>query len=279
VQRIIDSHMHFWHPNQLGYSWLAGEPLINRPYLPSDIPQSSEWIIEGVVFVEADVNPGEGLREPEWVASLARDDQRIQGIVAFAPLEQGNAARAHLDQLKDIPLVKSVRRLIQAEPLGFSTQPAFIAGVNLLREYDFRFDICVYHPQLPDVIELVSQCPDITFVLDHVGKPSIKAGLLDPWRDHIKTLAQFPNVHCKISGMVTEADHQNWTPEQLQPYIDHVIDSFGIERVMYGGDWPVALLASSYERWVETVMKAVQSLNEDERNQFFYENARTFYRL
>jgi len=212
------------------------------------------------------------------VASLAKDDNRIQGIVAFAPLDQGEGARAYLDQLKTIPLVKSVRRLIQAEPPGFSIQPAFVASVKLLREYDLRFDLCIYHFQLPDVIELVRQCPEIEFVLDHIGKPAIRDGLLDPWRQHIRTLAQFPNVRCKISGLVTEAAPK-WIVDQLQPYIDHVIETFGIDRVMYGGDWPVVLLASSYERWIETALSATKSLTDSERQKLFSDNAKAFYRL
>jgi L-fuconolactonase len=277
---IIDSHIHFWHPTHLRYSWLASSPILNRVYLPRDLATSGEgWTMEALVFVQADCYPEDGLKEAEWVAGLAEEDARIQGIVAYAPLEQGNDARNYLNTLVKIPLVKGVRRLIQSEPLGFSTQPSFVAGVKLLREYNLRCDLCIYHPQLPDIIELVRQCPEIDFVLDHIGKPGIKDGLLDPWRENIKTLAQFPNVYCKLSGLVTEADHQHWTPMQLQPYIEHVLEAFGTNRVMFGGDWPVVLLAASYENWVETALNATKSLSEDEKNLVFYQNAKTFYGL
>jgi L-fuconolactonase len=212
------------------------------------------------------------------VAALAQDDGRIRGIVAFAPLDQGEGARAYLDQLKAIPLVKGVRRLIQTEPMGFSLQARFVAGVKLLREYNLHFDLCVYHPQLADVIQLVRQCPEIEFVLDHIGKPPITDARLDPWRDHVKTLAQFPNVRCKISGIVTEADHQNWKLDHATVY-RHVIEAFGIDRVMYGGDWPVVLLASSYERWIETALTATKTLTDSERHKLFHDNARAFYGL
>jgi L-fuconolactonase len=280
MQNIIDSHIHFWNPDRLQYSWLKSVPTINRSFAPVDLPASGNgWTMDGLIFVEADVDADYGLREAQWVASLANEDSRIKGIVAFAPLDRGVDARAHLDQLQQIPLVKSVRRLIQSEPLGFCIQPQFVEGVKLLHAYDLRFDICVYHPQLPDVIELVRQCPEIEFVLDHIGKPGIKDQSFSPWRENIKTLAQFPNVYCKISGLVTEADHENWRPEQLQPYIDHVLEVFGVDRVMYGGDWPVSLLASSYDRWIETIMVATQSLAVHERQKLFHDNAMAFYRV
>jgi L-fuconolactonase len=275
---VIDSHVHFWEPSHLNYPWLGDIEKINRPYLPGDLPrQGTGWSMSGLVFVQADCVPEQGIEEARWVASLA--DDRIQGIVAFAPLEKGDAARAELDQLKDIPLVKGVRRLIQSEPLGFCVQPDFVQGVRSLADYGLSFDLCIYHPQLPDVIRLVEQCPQIEFVLDHVGKPGIKDGLQDPWREQIVQLAAFPNVRCKISGMVTEADHDNWQPADLEPYIAHIIEAFGIERLMFGGDYPVVELAATYPQWMETVIAATGAFSDEEKRQFFVDNARAFYEL
>jgi L-fuconolactonase len=280
MRTIIDSHIHFWNPNHLRYEWLDSVPQINKTYLPSDFREASKgWQMEKMVFVQADCVPAQGLDEAKWVTELAQDDKRIQGIVAFAPLENGDAARSTLEALAALPLVKGVRRLIQSEALGFSTQPDFIKGVQALADYNLSFDICIKHHQFTDALELVQQCPNISFVLDHIGKPSIISGLLDPWREHIKTLAGFDNVQCKISGMVTEADMQNWTPQQLQPYIDHVLECFGIGRVMYGGDYPVVELATYYARWVQTVLDAVIGLSDDEKDKLFYNNAQAFYRL
>ena len=148
-----------------------------------------------------------------------------------------------------------------------------------LPKFDYSFDICIVHHQLGDVLQLVAQCPDVQFVLDHSGKPGIKAGLLEPWKSQISQLAAFPNVWCKLSGLVTEADLQNWTAEDLQPYIDHVIAAFGIDRVMYGGDWPVSLLAITYQGWVETLAAAVSNLPATDKDKLFAQNAARFYRL
>jgi L-fuconolactonase len=176
--------------------------------------------------------------------------------------------------------VRGIRRLIQSEPdPEFCLRRDFIAGVKLLAEYDLSFDICVYHHQLGSALELVRRCPEIRFVLDHVGKPDIRAGLMDPWRGHIRELSELPNVWCKLSGMATEADHEAWSREDLQPYIDHVAESFGFSRLMFGGDWPVSTLATDYPRWVETVLWATASRTEAEQRQLFHETAAEFYLL
>ena len=280
MRKIIDSHIHFWNLSYLRYQWLDNLPEINKTYLPADLHKSSMgWDMEKLVFVQAGALPEQGLDEAKWVTELAQDDARIQGIVAFSALENGESERATLEQLATMPLVKGVRRLIQSEASGFSVQPNFIKGVQMLPEYNLSFDICIKHRQLPDTIELVRQCPNVSFVLDHIGKPDIASGLLDPWREDIKKLAAFDNVQCKISGLVTEADIDNWTPVELQPYIDHVLDCFGIDRVMYGGDYPVVELAAYYARWVQTALDAVIGLSDNEKDKLFYDNANAFYRL
>ena len=157
-----------------------------------------------------------------------------------------------MEKLAEDTLVKGIRRLIQGENVDFCIQPNFINGVKTLARYGLSFDICIFHPQLANAIRLVEQCPNIQFILDHIGKPDIKNQLFEPWKQEIKTLADFPNVYCKISGLVTEADHENWTAADLQPYIEHVIECFGFDRVIYGSDWPVSTLASDYPRWVQT---------------------------
>jgi len=280
IPQIIDSHIHFWNPHQLDYAWLSEVPLINKSCLPVDLAaQATQLNLEKIVFVQADCLPEQGLAEAEWVSALAQTEPRIQGIVAFAPLEQGTAVREYLQALTAYPLVKGVRRLIQSEGPGFSLQTDFVRGVQLLPEFGYSFDICIKHHQLGDILKLVEQCPDVSFVLDHIGKPDIKAGLLDPWREQIEQLAAFANVQCKLSGLATEADPENWTREQLKPYIDHVLASFGTDRVMYGGDWPVSLLATTYQAWVETLAWATAHLTATEKRRLFFENAQTFYRL
>ncbi|MEX1018963.1 MAG: amidohydrolase family protein [Litorilinea sp.] len=276
-QAILDSHIHFWDPNHLSYPWLAGTP-INNVYLPADLLQAAAQVdLQGIVFVQADCIDAQGAAEAEWVAELAQAEPRIRAIVAHAPLEQGEAVRPALEILAQNKLVKGIRRLIQSEPLGFCTQPDFVRGVQILPEYDLRFDICIRHPQMADAIELVRQCPQVTFVLDHFGKPGVKDNLMSPWAEQLVTLAQFPNVWCKISGLATEADHSDWMREQLRPYIQHAVSTFGIDRVFYGGDWPVSTLAIDYQTWIDTINWATPELSDTERNQLFVENAAAFY--
>jgi L-fuconolactonase len=280
TQPIIDSHVHFWDPNHLNYDWLADLPAINKPFLPADlVAQAGDLNVEQVVFVQAGGDPAEWLQEVEWVTQLAQAEPRIAGIVALAPLELVDEARVALRELGQRPLVKGVRRLIQSEPLGFCLQPDFVAGVQALAAYDLSFDICILHHQLGDVLQLVAQCPQVRFVLDHLGKPDAKTPLFEPWREQITVLAQFPNVCCKLSGLVTEAHHRAWTRKGIRPFIQHIIHSFGTERIMYGGDWPVSLLAATYREWIETLRWATADLTPAEQHKLFYENARVFYGL
>lgn len=279
MTKIIDSHVHFWDPQALRYGWLDDIEPLNQPFLPHDLSAASHGVeIEGIIFVQADCLPEQGITEARWVASLAKSDSRIRGIVAFAPLETPEC-EAVLQELATIPLVKGVRRLIQSEPLGFAQRPEFVNGVQSLKVYNFSFDLCIRHPQLPDVIALVRQCPDVKFVLDHIGKPDIAGQQLDPWREQLKRLADFPNVWCKLSGMITEADHTQWTVADLKPYVDHVLEVFGSERVMFGSDWPVVNLAGSYMRWLEALTILTSSLSEADEHRLFVENAARFYRL
>lgn len=280
VQTYIDTHVHFWDPARLRYTWLDSVPAINRAFTPTDIVAASAGLdLAKIVFVQADAVPEQALEEVEWISELAQSEPRIAGIVADARLERGDAARPQLEALRQCPLVKGVRRLIQSEPLGFSLQPNFVRGVQILAGFGFSFDICIYHPQMRDVIQLVAQCPNVSFVLDHIGKPDIRNAVIEPWAAQIAELAEFPNVHCKLSGMVTEADHNHWTTRDLRPYAEHVLEVFGPDRIMFGSDWPVATLASTYRDWFETVRAFIGELTEDEQKNILYNNAARFYRL
>lgn len=280
IMKLIDSHIHFWDPAHLRYKWLDDLDTINKPHLPASLPRSGEgWEMDKLVFVQADCLPEQGLNEVDWVAELAKDDDRIAGIVAFAPLANHNF-HAYLTRLTETALVRGVRRLIQGEEQGFALQEHFVDAVQVLPDYNLSFDICVLHPQLADIVALVRQCPNVSFVLDHLGKPGIKSGEIDIWREDIQALATFDNVTCKISGLVTEADLENWDVAGLQPYVDVVLEAFGPSRLMYGGDYPVMKLANTdYVGWVETALALLVNLSESEKQQVFHDNAKAFYRL
>ncbi len=278
---IIDTHLHVWDPALLRYPWLASSPLLNRRYDVNDFRQACGPVaVEQMVFLQAECDFAQFIDEAQWVTAQAQIDPRLTGIVPWAPLEQGDAARPALAQLAANPLIKGIRRIIQFEPdQAFCLRPDFVTGVQILPEYGFHFEICINHTQLANTLKLVAQCPNTTFILNHIGKPDIKQHVLEPWQQELRQLAAFPNVWCKLSGVVTEADHAHWTPADLQPYIDHVIDCFGFGRVMYGGDWPVAFLAAEYPRWVETLANAVSGCSDAELHQLFHDNAQSFYRL
>lgn len=278
---IVDTHLHIWNLDRLRYPWLASVPLLNKNHLIEDYVRACGPVeVAKMVFLQCECDPAQFQREAEWVAEVAKVDPRIRGIVPWAPLEKGVAVEEELARLGADPLVKGIRRIIQFEPdQNFCLRPDFVRGVRLLPKYGLTFDLCINHTQLANTIALVRQCPQVTFVLDHIAKPDIKAGRLDPWRAELRELAGLPNVWCKLSGLVTEADHARWTPADLRPYIDHTIACFGFDRVMFGGDWPVAAQATDYPRWVDTLDAAVAGASVDEVRKLYVTNAERFYRV
>ncbi len=278
---IVDCHVHFWDPKALTYAWLEETPKINRRFLPKDHKEASGDIeVERIVFLQAEVDPAQFMGEADWVTSLAKEDPRIEGMVPWAPLENGDAVRDDLETLAQNRLVKGVRRIIQFEQdIEFCLRPDFVKGVQAVEDFGLSFDICIFHPQLANTIEMVRQCPRVRFMLDHIAKPGIKDGLVEPWKQELKTLSEMENVWCKISGVATEADHDNWTRDDLRPYIEHVVDCFGFDRVAFGSDWPVATLAIKYPAWVETICWALEGCSEEELRKLFHDNAMAFYRL
>ncbi len=279
---IVDAHLHLWDPDRFRMSWLDGNTLLNQRYDLAEYREHSKGVgIEAMVYLQVEVAPPYALLEAQWATERATEDPRIQGIVPWVPIEYGELARAFLEALVAIgPLVKGVRRIVQSEPdPDFCLHPDFVRGVQILPEYGLSFDICIYHYQLARTIEMVRRCPDTSFILDHLGKPGIKERVLDLWLEQIRELASFPNVYCKVSGLVTEADHENWTLDDLAPYVAHVMGAFGEDRVVFGGDWPVLLQAATYPRWVETLDALAAHLSPEAKRKLWGENARRFYRL
>lgn len=278
---LVDTHVHLWDPGRLHYAWLAGLPALNRPFLAADYRRACGPVpVAKLVFVQCECEPSESPQEVEMVAEIARSEPRLRGIVAQASLEKGSAVESHLARLAANPLVKGVRRLLQDEPDdAFCLRPDFVRGVQLLPRHGLSFDLCIFHRQLANATRLVRQCPEVRFALDHIGKPAIKAGRLDPWRAEVREFAALPNVWCKLSGLVTEADHARWTPADLRPYLDHVLSCFGADRVMFGGDWPVCTLATDYPRWVAALDEALPGCSPDELHRIYVRNAERFYRV
>lgn len=278
---FIDTHVHLWDPARLTYRWLAGVPPLNRAFLPADFRfAAGRAMPDRVVFVECGRDPSENVTEAEWVSSLAAQAPWIAGIVAHASVEKGREVVAELEALSRVSKVRGVRRLLQDEPdPDFCMHPKFVAGVRALEAFGYTFDLCVYHPQLPAVTALVEACPGVRFVLDHLGKPGVKAGSTEPWATHLTRLAKLPNVWCKVSGLATEADPARWREDDLRPYLDRVLEAFGPGRLLFGGDWPVSTLATTYPRWFDVVSAALARWPEGDRRKVWMDNAIEFYRL
>jgi L-fuconolactonase len=278
---IIDTHLHLWDPKLIRYPWLENNALLHRPYLLGDYRAATAGLpIEAMVFVQCEADFALFEAEAGWVAELAKSEPRIKGLVAWAPLEKGRAVSADLDRLKQHKVLRGIRRIIQFEPdMEFCLQPRFIEGVRTLRDFDLSVDICIDHRHMANTLKFVEQVPDVPMILDHIGKPAIKDGRMQPWATQMREMAKFSNVVCKISGVATEADPARWTIEELKRYIDVAIGAFGFDRIMFGGDWPVALQAIKYRHWVEILDEMLLGVPATNQRKFWRDNAVRVYRL
>lgn len=278
---IVDAHVHLYDPTRLRYGWMAGDAVLDRPHGLAELDRvRGGATIEKLVWVEAAADPGQHLAEAAWAQRLADADARIAGLVAAVPVEKGAAVEADLARLRENRALRGVRRLLQSEvDQSFCLAPAFLDGLRVVARHGLTFDLCLKHWGLVFAIELARRVPELTFVLDHLGKPGIAHGLVEPWKSQLRELAREPNVVCKISGVVTEADHRSWTVERIRPYVDWAIERFGFERVMFGSDWPVSETTHRYPDWIAILDGILAGTSEAERRAFWYRNAIRVYRL
>ncbi len=259
----IDSHHHFWKYSAAEYPWIGDSmAALRRDFLPEHLQaEIAAAGIDGVVSVQA----RQSVRETEWLLSLADANPFIKAVVGWVPLADAGVREA-IAKFAANPKLRAVRHVVQDEPDDrFILGADFNRGVSALREFGLVYDILIFERQLAASIEFVDRHPHQVFVLDHIAKPRIGDGAIEPWRANIRELATRENVFCKISGMVTEADWKTWREEQLRPYFDAVLEAFGPKRLMFGSDWPVCLAASGYARWVEAVRGFAAQLSVDER--------------
>jgi L-fuconolactonase len=278
---IIDSHVHLYDVDRLRYAWLRNVPRINRTHLlPEYDAARGKVAVDKLVFAEVWVDPGLHLDEAAFVQELADSDPRLCAMVAHAPVEKGAAVEEDLAALERFPALRGIRRLIEIErDPSFCLEPGFIEGVKCVGRHGLPFDICVKHWALVFGIELARRCPEVTFVLDHIGKPGIRHGLREPWWGQLRAMAELPNVVCKVSGVVTEADHAHWTADQIKPYVAHAVECFGFDRIMYGSDWSVSELTHPYGAWVDMLDEVMAGASETELRQFYRGTASRIYRL
>jgi L-fuconolactonase len=279
--RIVDAHLHVWDTDRLDYPWLREVPTLDRPMGFAELAAArgeGAAHVDGFVFVQADCRADQALDEVQWVSSIAAGGP-VVGIVAFAPLEEGDAVSAHLDALLECELVVGVRRLLQSEPLGFAGSDDFRAGVRALAPRSLSFDACVTERQLDDVSALADAAPELSIVLDHLGKPDIAAGSPGAWRRSVGELARRPNVVCKVSGLPPQTGTDAWTLDGVRPYLDTVLDAFGAERLLFGSDWPASSGQTTYDRWLDAVLEWSAPLSADERTALFGATAERVYGL
>ena len=272
----IDAHQHFWKYDAIQYPWMKLDWPIRRDFLPPDLqPLLATAKLDGSIAVQA----RQSLEETRWLLQLADQYPLLKGVVGWVDL-QSEHVEEQLTLLAKHPRFVGVRHVVQDEPDDrFLLRPEFLRGIGKLKQFNLTYDLLIYPKQLPAAIELVSRFPGQPFVLDHIAKPFIRDGALPPWREQIRELAQAPNLFCKVSGMVTEANWTNWRKEDFQPYLDVAFAAFSSDRLMFGSDWPVCLLAGSYARVFELVDDYTRQLPGEAREKFFGDNAARFYRI
>ena len=250
----LDSHQHFWRYEAAQYPWIPAGSALQRDWLPADLAAlHAPMGFGGSIAVQA----RQSLTESRWLLDLAEADPRIFGVVGWVDLQAQNVEE-QLAPLAARPKFVGVRHVVQDEPDDhFMLRPNFLRGIGKLKQFDLTYDLLIYPKQLPAAIEVVRRFPEQPFVLDHIAKPLIREGKLSPWKEQVYELASHPNVLCKISGMVTEANHDGWRPADFRPYLEVVLAAFGPARLMYGSDWPVCLLAASYQQVFELAVDHV----------------------
>ncbi len=273
----IDAHQHFWLYNPDRDAWITEEMgAIRKDFLPGDLKNTLEAAgFGGTVAVQADQSES----ETEFLLGLSEAFEFIQGVVGWTNL-RSPAVYERLELYSQFEKMKGFRHIVQTEPAGFLLDPQFIRGVRQLAAFDFTYDLLIYPHQLEEACQFAGQLPDNPLVIDHLAKPAIKTGHdLADWKKYMKILAGYPNVCCKLSGMVTEADWKTWTPETFYPYLDEMLEAFGPDRLLYGSDWPVCLVAATYEEVAGIVHSWASRLSAQEQEAVFGKNAIRFYQL
>jgi L-fuconolactonase len=275
--KFIDSHQHFWDINRFKYEWMSPEDtVLYRDFLPASFGKVLHQNgIEKSVAVQAH----QSLAETFWLLELAEEFDFIAGVVGWADLLSDEFEK-QLDELAKFPKLKGIRHIVQDEPEeDWIIKPKVLANLGKLAVYHLTYDILIFPRHLPYIPTVIENCPNVKFVIDHLAKPFIKTGEIEQWKKDLKKIADFPAVFCKLSGLVTEADYQNWTVEDLRPYAETALELFGAERLMFGSDYPVCLLAADYQRVLETYQSFLKDLNVEKQQQVMQENAIKFYSL
>ena len=272
----IDSHQHFWKFDPIRDSWIDETmQKIQRDFLPEDLlPLLQENQFSGCVAVQASQSED----ETNFLVNLAAKNDFIEGVVGWLDL-RGVTIEERLNHFSSNKIIKGFRHVVQGEADDFMLRKDFQNGIAALKQFNYTYDILIFHRQLPAAIKLVNEFPDQPFVIDHIAKPDIKSGDIASWKKGIEEIAKAENVSCKISGMVTEADWKNWKTDDLKPYLDVIFENFSTDKLMFGSDWPVLNVASNYREVLKTLEDYIAQLSSQNQNKIWHENAASFYKL
>jgi L-fuconolactonase len=270
----LDAHQHFWSYDAAQYPWIPPGSPLHRTWLPDDLAALQAPLgFEGSIAVQARQVVGES----DWLLGLADRHAGVKGVVGWVDL-RSDRVEEDLVRLARHPKFVGVRHVVQDEPDDdFMLGADFRRGISKLRAHGLTYDLLIYPRQLRAALRLAENFPEQAFVLDHVAKPNVKDGRLEPWRSDLLRLARLPNVHCKVSGLITEADHRAWRAEQFRPYLDTVFEAFGLPRLMYGSDWPVCLFAGDYAAAFSLIDDYARQFTPAEREALFGGNCASFY--
>jgi L-fuconolactonase len=274
---FIDSHQHYWQYNPRGYGWMSEDMgVIQRDFFPANLKPLLESIgFDGAVAVQARQVP----EETDVLLQLADSNEIVKGVVGWVDLRSPSVAH-ELEKYAANPKFKGVRHILHDEPDDqFMLLPDFQRGLRELKAFGLTYDLLLRPRHIPYAIQLVQNFPDQPFVVDHIAKPPIKEHILSPWEQDFRELATYENVTCKLSGMVTEADWKNWTPDDLKPYLDIVLDAFGADRLMIGSDWPVSTLCGDYTTVMNVVIDYVKKLSPQDQAKILGDNCVQFYNI
>lgn len=276
VQKI-DSHQHFWNYCPEKHSWISDKmAVLQNDFAPKDLQINLEAIdFDGCVAVQADQTEA----ETDFLIDLAEKNPFIKGVVGWVDLRADNL-RERLEHYSKFPLLKGFRHIVQDEQDdNFIIGEQFCKGIALLEKFGFTYDILIFAKHLKPSADFAAKFPNQKFVLDHIAKPEITDQKMDSWADGIRKIAALPNVSCKLSGIVTEADWANWTEEDINPYLDVVLEAFGPNRLMIGSDWPVCTLAGSYQKVMNLIIEKIKKYTISEQEAILGGNAIEFYQL
>ena len=273
----LDSHQHFWKFDPVRDAWITADmQVIQRDFLPADLlKEINTHKIDGTIAVQAD----ESETETRFLLEQAEENDFIKGVVGWIDLKH-EMLDIHLQEWKKFPKLKGFRTITQGKPDDqyFKNKP-FQQGIRQLTANRFTYDLLIYHDQLPAAIQFTERFPDQAFILDHLGKPAITAGEIKKWKENIRVLSQHPRTFCKLSGLVTEADWKKWRYEDLSPYLEIAGEYFGVDRLCFGSDWPVCLLAGSYGKVTEIITRFLQQVEPADRDKIWGANAANFYQI